>query len=158
LFTSIGAAVEEGASLIRDGRKNLPESSGFFVGPTLLDHVTIDMEVWRSELFGPVLCHSRPRNLDQAIEWINSSGYGNGAVIFTASGAAARQFVRGVQCGMVGVNVGIPAPMSIFSFSGWNNSFFGDLHVQGMEGIRFYTRQKVVFSRWDDSYVRHQGW
>lgn len=158
LFTSIGAAVEEGASLVRDGRKSLPESGGFFVGPTLLDHVAIDMEVWRSELFGPVLSLSRPDNLDQAIEWINSIGYGNGAVIFTASGAAARKFARYVQCGMIGVNVGVPAPMSVFSFSGWNNSFFGDLHVQGMEGIRFYTRQKVVFSRWDDSYVRHQGW
>ncbi len=158
LFAAIGSAVDEGASLVRDGRENLPDSDGFFVGPTLLDHVAIDMQVSRSELFGPVLSLSRPGTLDQAIEWINSTGYGNGAVIFTASGAAARQFARGVQCGMVGVNVGIPAPMSVFSFSGWNTSFYGDLHVQGMEGIRFYTRQKVVFSRWDDSYVRHQGW
>jgi malonate-semialdehyde dehydrogenase (acetylating)/methylmalonate-semialdehyde dehydrogenase len=158
LFAAIGDAAEEGAALVRDGRENLPGSDGYFVGPTLLDNVGMDMKISRSELFGPVLSLTRPGSLDEAIEWINSTGYGNGAVIFTGNGAAARQFSRGVNCGMIGVNVGIPAPMSIFAFSGWNDSFYGDLHVQGMEGIKFYTRQKVVFSRWDDAYARHQGW
>ena len=158
LVAAIGSAAEEGAAVVRDGRENLAGLGGYFVGPTLLDRVSMDMKISHSELFGPVLSLSRPDSLAEAIEWINSTGYGNGAVIFTGSGAAARQFSRGVQCGMVGVNVGIPAPMSIFAFSGWNDSFYGDLHVQGMEGIRFYTRQKVVFSRWDDAYARHQGW
>lgn len=158
LLAAVGAANDEGATVVRDGRQNLPGSEGFFVGPTLLDHVATEMSIYKSELFGPVLSLSRPGSLDEAIEWINATGYGNGAVIFTASGGAARKFSRGVQCGMVGVNVGIPAPMSIFAFSGWNDSFYGDLHVQGMEGVKFYTRQKVVFSRWDDAYARHQGW
>lgn len=157
LFGVIDNAEKEGAKIVRDGRRNVP-TSGFFVGPTLLDHVGIDMTVAKSELFGPVLSLARPDSLDEAISWINTSGYGNGAVIFTSSGGAARQFVREVQCGMIGVNVGVPAPMSIFAFSGWNDSFYGDLHVQGMEGIKFYTRQKVVFTRWDNAYVRSQGW
>jgi len=157
LFSLIGAADAEGAKIVRDGRKHIP-SGGFFVGPTLLDHVTPDMKLARTELFGPVLSIGRPDSLDAAIRWINGGGYGNGAVIFTRDGGAAREFSRKVQCGMIGVNVGVPAPMAVFSFTGWNRSFFGDLHVQGMEGIRFYTRQKVVFSRWDDAYVRTMGW
>jgi malonate-semialdehyde dehydrogenase (acetylating)/methylmalonate-semialdehyde dehydrogenase len=157
LFSLIDKADGEGAKIVRDGRKQIP-SGGFFVGPTLLDHVTRDMKLARTELFGPVLSIGRPESLDAAIDWINGGGYGNGAVIFTRDGGAAREFSRKVQCGMIGVNVGVPAPMAVFSFSGWNRSFFGDLHVQGMEGIRFYTRQKVVFSRWDDAYVRTMGW
>lgn len=157
LFSLIGAADAEGARIVRDGRKLLP-SGGFFVGPTLLDHVTPDMKLARTELFGPVLSIGRPDSLDAAIKWINGGGYGNGAVIFTRDGGAAREFSRKVQCGMIGVNVGVPAPMAVFSFTGWNRSFFGDLHVQGMEGIRFFTRQKVVFSRWDNAYVRTMGW
>ncbi|MFP6765683.1 MAG: aldehyde dehydrogenase family protein, partial [Planctomycetaceae bacterium] len=98
------------------------------------------------------------RTLEEAIFQMNSQAYGNGASIFTSSGAAARQFARDIQCGMVGVNVGVPAPMALFSFSGWNRSFFGDLHVQGHEGVLFYTRQKVVLTRWDSNYVRSQGW
>ena len=89
---------------------------------------------------------------------MNTLSYGNGATIFTSSGASARQFVREIQAGMLGVNVGVPAPMALFSFSGWNQSFFGDLHVQGVEGMLFYTRQKVVLTRWDKNYVRQQGW
>lgn len=157
LFSLIEKSRSEGASIVRDGRNGIP-SKGFFVGPTLLDHVTPGMELARTELFGPVLSIGRPDSLDAAIQWINGGGYGNGAVIFTRDGGAAREFSRKVQCGMIGVNVGVPAPMAVFAFSGWNRSFFGDLHVQGMEGIRFYTRQKVVFSRWDDAYVRTMGW
>lgn len=157
LFAAIEGGVGEGARLLRDGRQSLP-GRGFFVGPTLLDEVTPAMDIARAELFGPVLSIGRPGSLAAAIDWINHSYYGNGAVIFTRSGAAAREFARKVQCGMIGVNVGVPASMSVFPFSGWNRSFFGDLHVQGLEGIRFYTRQKVIFSRWDDGYVRTMGW
>jgi malonate-semialdehyde dehydrogenase (acetylating)/methylmalonate-semialdehyde dehydrogenase len=157
IFALIEKAGGEGAHIVRDGRTGIPRD-GFFVGPTLLDHVTPGMKLARTELFGPVLSIGRPDSLDAAIDWINGGGYGNGAVIFTRDGGAAREFSRKVQCGMIGVNVGVPAPMAVFAFSGWNHSFFGDLHVQGMEGIRFYTRQKVVFSRWDDTYVRTMGW
>lgn len=158
LLASIAAAESEGAQVAADGRHRALPERGFFVGPTLLDGVTPGMEVAKAELFGPVLSIGCPENLDDAIEWIHASGYGNGAVIFTQNGAAARKFVREAACGMIGVNVGVPAPMAVFSFSGWNKSFYGDLHVQGSEGISFYTRQKVAFSRWDDAYVRTQGW
>ena len=157
LFKIIESASGEGARIVRDGRNKIP-GTGFFVGPTLIDRVTPDMSLARTELFGPVLSIGRPESLDAAVDWINGGGYGNGAVIFTRSGGAAREFARRVQCGMIGVNVSVPAPMAVFSFSGWNRSFFGDLHVQGTEGVRFYTRQKVVFSRWDDAYVRTMGW
>ena len=100
----------------------------------------------------------RTHTLDEAIGTMNSLSYGNGATLFSSSGSAARQFTREIQCGMLGINIGVPAPMALFSFSGWNESFFGDLHVQGIEGVLFYTRQKVVLSRWDKSYVRSQGW
>ena len=110
---------------------------GFFVGPTLIDHVQPKMSVFRDEIFGPVLSMLRPQTLDEAISIMNSVEYGNGASIFTTSGTPARKFVRDIQCGMLGVNVGVPAPMALFSFSGWNHSFFGDLHVQGMEGMLF---------------------
>lgn len=157
LFSVIEGAQSEGAQVVCDGRRNVP-SEGFFVGPTLLDNVTPDMKLAQTELFGPVLSIGHPESLDDAIGWINGSGYGNGAVIFTRSGGAARHFARNVNCGMIGVNVGVPAAVSVFAFSGWNDSFRGDLHVQGTEGVRFYTRQKVVFSRWDEGYVRTQGW
>jgi malonate-semialdehyde dehydrogenase (acetylating)/methylmalonate-semialdehyde dehydrogenase len=150
-------APAEGASLAFDGRGREP-GRGFFVGPTLIDNVKPSMSVFTDEIFGPVLSLVRPSTLDEAIATMNGISFGNGASIFTSSGAAARQFVREIQCGMLGVNVGVPAPMALFSFSGWNQSFFGDLHVQGIEGVMFYTRQKVVLSRWDKSYVRSQGW
>lgn len=153
----IAKAPGEGAQVAFDGRNRAP-GKGFFVGPTLVDEVKPAMKLFREEVFGPVLSLMRPQTLDEAIATMNSLAYGNGASIFTGSGAAARQFVREIQCGMVGVNVGVPAPMALFSFSGWNQSFFGDLHVQGTEGVMFYTRQKVVLSRWDKSYVRAQGW
>lgn len=153
----IEEATAGGAQVAFDGRDRTPDR-GFFVGATLLDQVDPSTKLFRDEIFGPVLSMVRPQNLDEAIATMNSLSFGNGASIFTSSGAAARQFTRDIQCGMLGVNVGVPAPMALFSFSGWNRSFFGDLHVQGMEGVMFYTRQKVVLSRWDQSYIRAQGW
>ena len=153
----IANAPGEGATLAFDGRARAPQG-GFFVGPTLVDDVKPTMKLFQEEIFGPVLSLMRPQTLDEAIATMNSLSFGNGASIFTASGAAARQFTRGIQCGMLGINVGVPAPMALFSFSGWNQSFFGDLHVQGIEGVMFYTRQKVVLSRWDQGYGRSQGW
>lgn len=152
----ISSAPGEGAKVVYRGTA-LP-SRGFFVGPTLLDRVEPQMALFQNEIFGPVLSMVRTDTLDQAIATMNSLSFGNGATIFTSNGAAARQFAREIQCGMVGVNVGVPAPMALFAFSGWNASFYGDLHVQGQEGVFFYTRQKVVLSRWDKSYVRAQGW
>jgi malonate-semialdehyde dehydrogenase (acetylating) / methylmalonate-semialdehyde dehydrogenase len=152
----IATAPAEGGKLVRDGRSL--KRNGFFVGPTLVDHVQPAMTVFKEEIFGPVLSMVRSKSLDEAIATMNRLQFGNGASIFTSSGAAARQFTREIQCGMLGINVGVPAPMALFSFSGWNQSFFGDLHVQGMEGVLFYTRQKCVLSRWDDGYVRRQGW
>ena len=166
----MGPVIDEGArqrvaaaianhekQLARDGRNNIPEK-GFFVGPTLIDNVTTESTLFTQEIFGPVLGMMRPRTLDEAIEWTKKNGYGNGATIFTTSGASARHFVREIPCGMVGVNVGVPAPMAVFSFSGWNDSFYGDLHMQGKEGIMFFTRQKMVLARWDTGYERKHGW
>jgi malonate-semialdehyde dehydrogenase (acetylating)/methylmalonate-semialdehyde dehydrogenase len=153
----ITAAPGAGATLAFDGRTHAPRH-GFFVGPTLLDHVKPTMKVFQEEIFGPVLSLVRPQTLDEALATMNGLAFGNGASIFTGSGSAARQFTREIQCGMLGVNVGVPAPMALFSFSGWNQSFFGDLHVQGVEGVMFYTRQKVVLARWDKGYGRSQGW
>jgi len=99
-----------------------------------------------------------PESLDEAIKWVNRLPYGNAGTIFTSSGSAARQFAREAECGMIGINLGVPAPMALFSFSGWDQSFYGDLHVQGIEGVMFYTRQKTVLSRWDADYRRVQGW
>jgi malonate-semialdehyde dehydrogenase (acetylating)/methylmalonate-semialdehyde dehydrogenase len=157
LLAVIDREAHAGGTLVRDGRRDLPDR-GFFVGPTLFDNVTPDRPLFHQELFGPVLSLARPASLDQAIEWLNQLPYGNGATIFTGSGAASREFARRIQCGMVGINIGVPAPMAVFPFAGWGESFFGDLHVQGMEGVSFYTRQKVVLSRWDAGYTRRQGW
>ncbi|HYK88732.1 MAG TPA: CoA-acylating methylmalonate-semialdehyde dehydrogenase [Acidobacteriota bacterium] len=141
--------VEEGAVLAVDGRNLVPRSGcGFFVGPSIFDHVKPGMRIARDEIFGPVLSLMRAPSLDDAIITANRSPYGNGAVIFTGDGAMAGKFAREVQSGMVGINVGVPAPMALFPFSGWNQSFFGDLHVQGQEGIQFFTRARVVLTRW----------
>jgi malonate-semialdehyde dehydrogenase (acetylating) / methylmalonate-semialdehyde dehydrogenase len=121
---------------------------GFFVGPTVLDHVTPSMDVYRDEIFGPVLSVLRASDVDEAIALINANPYGNGTAIFTSSGEAARRFQRGVRVGMIGVNVPIPVPMAYYSFGGWKDSLFGQSHVHGPEGIAFYTRAKVVTSRW----------
>jgi malonate-semialdehyde dehydrogenase (acetylating)/methylmalonate-semialdehyde dehydrogenase len=133
-------------------------SFAIIVGPTLFDHVPPDDPLATTELFGLVLSMMRVPTLQQAVAQVNRLSYGNGATIFTSSGAAARQFCAEIQCGMVGVNVGVPAPMAAFPFAGWNDSFYGDLHVQGMEGLQFYTRQKIVLSRWDSDYIRQMGW
>ncbi|MBL9191487.1 MAG: CoA-acylating methylmalonate-semialdehyde dehydrogenase [Opitutaceae bacterium] len=151
----IEAAAAGGAEVAYRGSA---PARGFFVGPTLLDRVEPQMSIFQEEVFGPVLSLVRPETLDEAIATMNRLSFGNGASIFTSSGAAARQFTREIQCGMLGINVGVPAPMALFSFSGWNASFYGDLHVQGAEGVLFYTRQRVVLSRWDKGYVRAQGW
>jgi malonate-semialdehyde dehydrogenase (acetylating)/methylmalonate-semialdehyde dehydrogenase len=140
----------EGARVLADGRgvRVAGAPGGFYVGPTILDGVEAGMSVAREEIFGPVLNVMRMDDLDGAIEAANRSAYGNGAAIFTNSGRAAREFRHRINAGMVGVNVAVPAPMAFFPFSGWNDSFFGDLHMQGREGVAFYTQQKVTTSRW----------
>jgi malonate-semialdehyde dehydrogenase (acetylating)/methylmalonate-semialdehyde dehydrogenase len=155
--TLIERGTTDGARVVRGGAAAI-RAQGSFVAPTLFERATPGMAIAQEEIFGPVLTMLHPRDLSEAIEWTNRGTFGNGAVLFTSSGAAARQFTRDIACGMVGINVGVPAPMAQFAFSGWNRSFFGDLHVQGMEGIQFYTRQKIVMSRWDNSYRREQGW
>ena len=154
---AIGAAAAQGIEVARDGRQGVPKR-GFFVGPTLLDQVEPQHDVFGQEVFGPVLSMLHPPDLPAAIEWCNRLPFGNGASIFTSNGAAAREFSQGIQCGMVGINLGVPAPMAQFSFSGWNGSFYGDLHVQGMEGVYFYTRQKTVLTRWGSNYGAVPGW
>jgi malonate-semialdehyde dehydrogenase (acetylating) / methylmalonate-semialdehyde dehydrogenase len=146
----IGVGATEGARVLADGRsvKVAGAPGGFYVGPTILDEIRPDMTVAREEIFGPVLNVYRMDDLDSAIELANRSAYGNGAAIFTNSGRAAREFKHRIRAGMVGINVGVPAAMAFFPFSGWNESFFGDLHLQGREGVAFYTQQKVTTSRW----------
>ncbi len=148
----IDAGVALGADLVVDGRSlTVPgHERGFFVGPTLFDRVTPDMTIYRDEIFGPVLVVVRADTLDAALAIVNENPYGNGTAIFTRSGAAARRFEREVQVGMVGVNVPIPVPMAFYSFGGWKQSLFGDLHVHGAEGVKFYTRTKAVTRRWTE--------
>jgi malonate-semialdehyde dehydrogenase (acetylating)/methylmalonate-semialdehyde dehydrogenase len=139
--------ISEKAKLVLDGRK--PDmQEGFFVGTTLFDNVKPGMEIYKNEIFGPVLVVLRVDSLEEAIKIINSNPYANGTAIFTESGGAARRFENEVQVGMVGINVPIPVPVAFYSFGGWKNSLFGDLHVHGMEGVKFYTRTKVVTTRW----------
>ena len=146
----IASGLSDGASLYRDGRGiEVPETpDGFYLGPTIFDGASTSMKIVREEIFGPVLSVIRTDSLDAGIDACNQSGFGNAAVLFTGDGKAARTFRHRVSAGMVGINVGVPAPMAFFPFSGWNGSFFGDLHIQGKEGFAFYTRQKVTMSRW----------
>ena len=146
----IDAGAKEGAKITVDGRgvKVAEAPDGFFVGATVLDDVQNGMSVAREEIFGPVLNVMRFADLDAAIEQANRSPYGNGASIFTRSGKAAREFKHRVKAGMVGVNIGVPASMAWFPFNGWGESFFGDLHMQGKEGVQFFTQQKVTMTRW----------
>ena len=148
----VDAGVEEGATLVVDGRDDDFDGgdNGFFLGPTLFDNVGKDMSIYRDEIFGPVLSVVRVNSYDEGLELINSNPYGNGTAIFTNDGGAARRFQRQVEVGMVGVNVPIPVPVSYYSFGGWKNSLFGDTHAHGMEGVHFFTRGKVVTSRWLD--------
>ena len=148
----IGSGAEQGARLSVDGRGLRVEGGqdGFFVGPTVIDEVTTSMDVYREEIFGPVLSVLRVQTVEEAIDLINANPYGNGTAIFTSSGDAARRFQRGVKVGMIGVNVPIPVPMAYYSFGGWKDSLFGDKHVHGAEGVSFYTRGKVVTSRWPE--------
>ncbi len=151
----IGSGAEQGADLAVDGRGlTVPgHEEGFWVGPTVIDRVARDMDVYREEIFGPVLVLLRMDTVDDAIELINSNPYGNGTAIFTSSGEAARRFQRGVSVGMIGINVPIPVPMAYYSFGGWKDSLFGDKHIHGPEGVAFYTRAKVVTARWP--HVEH---
>ena len=146
----IDIGVAEGASLVLDGRNKeiVGHEKGFFIGTTLFDHVKPGMKIYQDEIFGPVLVVLRADTLDAAIALVNANPYGNGTAIFTNSGGAARRFEEEIQVGMVGVNVPIPVPMAFYSFGGWKNSLFGDLHVHGAEGVKFYTRTKVVTTRW----------
>jgi malonate-semialdehyde dehydrogenase (acetylating)/methylmalonate-semialdehyde dehydrogenase len=148
----VGAGVDEGATLVVDGRDVRPDGDpgGFWLGPTLFDHVTTDMTIYRDEIFGPVLSVLRVDSYDEGLELINDHPYGNGTAIFTNDGGAARRFQNEVEVGMIGVNVPIPVPMAYYSFGGWKSSLFGDLHAHGMEGVSFFTRGKVVTSRWLD--------
>jgi malonate-semialdehyde dehydrogenase (acetylating)/methylmalonate-semialdehyde dehydrogenase len=150
VMSYIEDGVRAGARLVRDGRRDrVPESpNGFFVGPTIFADAQSQMAIARDEIFGPVLTVLRTGDLDQAIELVNASSFGNSASLYTTSGASAREFRRRIEAGMLGVNIGVPAPMAFFPFSGWKGSFFGDLHAQGKDAIEFYTRRKVVTSRW----------
>jgi malonate-semialdehyde dehydrogenase (acetylating)/methylmalonate-semialdehyde dehydrogenase len=151
----IGTGEAQGAQVTVDGRgiKVPGYENGFFVGPTVIDQVRSDMDVYREEIFGPVLSVVRSDSVEAAIDLINANPYGNGTAIFTSSGEAARRFQRGVQVGMIGINVPIPVPMAYYSFGGWKDSLFGDKHIHGPEGVSFYTRAKVVTSRWP--HVEH---
>jgi malonate-semialdehyde dehydrogenase (acetylating)/methylmalonate-semialdehyde dehydrogenase len=148
----VGSAEDEGATVVVDGRdcKVPGADDGFFVGPTLVDHVTPSMRVYRDEIFGPVLSVLRVDTLDEATALVNANPYGNGTAIFTRDGHAARRFRRDVTVGMVGINVAIPVPMAYYSFGGWKDSLFGDAHIHGLEGVRFNTRLKSVTTRWPE--------
>lgn len=145
----IEAGEQEGAKLVRDGRKDdAANGEGYFVGPTIFDEVTCEMKIWRDEIFAPVLSVMRAATLEEAIEISNRSDFANGACLFTQDGSDVRQFREHIDAGMLGVNLGVPAPMAFFPFSGWKNSFYGDLHANGTDGVEFYTRKKMVTARW----------
>lgn len=148
----VDAGEREGATVVVDGRTGEfdADGSGFFLGPTLFDHVTPEMSIYTDEIFGPVLSVIRVDSYDEGLELINANPYGNGTAIFTNDGGAARRFQNEVTVGMIGVNVPIPVPMAYYSFGGWKNSLFGDSHAHGVEGVQFFTRGKVVTTRWAD--------
>ena len=146
----VDAGEKEGATIVVDGRTVNPGGNGFWLGPTLFDHVTPKMSIYTDEIFGPVLSVIRVKTYDEALALVNSHQYGNGTAIFTNDGGAARRYQNEVEVGMVGINVPIPVPMAYYSFGGWKNSLFGDSHAHGTEGVHFFTRGKVVTSRWLD--------
>lgn len=144
----IESGIEEGAKLLRDGREDKSTSEGgYFVGPTIFDNVTQEMKIWKEEIFAPVLSIVRVNTLDEAIELANKSEFANGACLFTDSASAIRKFREEIDAGMLGVNLGVPAPMAFFPFSGYKKSFYGDLHANGRDGIEFYTRKKMLTAR-----------
>jgi len=147
-YVDIG--VEEGANLVVDGRKLKLQGyeKGFYIGGCLFDHVTSQMRIYKEEIFGPVLSVVRVKDFDAAVKLINDHEYGNGVSLFTRDGDSARTFINKIQVGMVGINIPIPVPMAFHSFGGWKRSLFGDQHMHGMEGVRFYTKLKTVTSRW----------
>jgi malonate-semialdehyde dehydrogenase (acetylating)/methylmalonate-semialdehyde dehydrogenase len=156
----VEAGEQAGAEIVVDGREIDRDGDGYWVGPTLIDRVTTDMTVYTDEIFGPVLCVVRVPTLEAAIELINRNAYANGTAIFTGSGQAARTFQRKVEVGMIGVNVPIPVPMAFYSFGGWKDSLFGDHHIHGPEGVRFYTRGKAITTRWPEDATdagHHRG-
>jgi len=148
----VDAGVKEGARLVVDGRNPSVQgaTSGFWLGPTLFDRVTPQMSIYTDEIFGPVLSVLRVNSYDEGLDLINRHPYGNGTAIFTNDGGAARRFQNEVHVGMIGINVPIPVPTAYYSFGGWKNSLFGDTHAHGTEGVHFFTRGKVVTSRWLD--------
>jgi malonate-semialdehyde dehydrogenase (acetylating)/methylmalonate-semialdehyde dehydrogenase len=148
--SSVDAGVAAGAQLVVDGRGLTVSEGGFWLGPTLFDHVTPDMSIYTDEIFGPVLCVARAASYDAALALVNASPYGNGTAIFTNDGRAARRFQNEVEVGMVGLNVPVPVPVGYYSFGGWKDSLFGDSHAYGPEGFHFFTRTKVVTARWPD--------
>ncbi len=149
----VGNAAQQGATVVVDGRQEEVPGDGFFLGVSLVDDVTPEMDCYRDEIFGPVLSVVRVPTYDDALELVNSNPYGNGTAIFTRDGGAARQFQFDVEVGMVGVNVPIPVPVAYYSFGGWKASLFGDTHMYGPEGVQFYTRAKVVTERWPDPHT-----
>jgi malonate-semialdehyde dehydrogenase (acetylating)/methylmalonate-semialdehyde dehydrogenase len=150
----VDGGVAEGAELVVDGRAAAMPDGGFFLGPCLFDRVAPSMALYRDEIFGPVLSVVRVETYDDAVRLVSENPYGNGVAIFTRDGGAARRFEHEVDAGMVGVNVPIPVPMAYYSFGGWKQSLFGDTHVHGAEGVHFYTRGKVVTTRWSDPVTR----
>ncbi|MET0348176.1 MAG: CoA-acylating methylmalonate-semialdehyde dehydrogenase [Rhizobacter sp.] len=152
----IGIGVEEGASLVVDGRGHKVQGfeNGFFTGGTLFDHVKPDMRIYKEEIFGPVLACVRVKTLAEAVQLVNEHEFGNGVACFTSDGGVAREFARRVQVGMVGINVPIPVPMAWHGFGGWKKSLFGDMHAYGEEGVRFYTKQKSVMQRWPETIAK----
>lgn len=151
----ITQGVKEGAELLVDGRNCQVEGfpNGNWVGPTMFSKVTTDMEIYKNEIFGPVLCATEVDSLDEALAMVNANPYGNGTSIFTASGAAARKYQHNVEVGQVGINIPIPVPLPFFSFTGWKGSFFGDLHAYGKQGVRFYSETKTITARWFESDI-----
>ncbi|MFL1677047.1 methylmalonate-semialdehyde dehydrogenase [Paenibacillus dendritiformis] len=143
----IEKGIEEGAALLCDGRESVSED-GYFVGPTIFDHVTTEMTIWKEEIFAPVLSIIRVKNLKEAIEIANQSEFANGACLFTTNASAIRYFRENIDAGMLGINLGVPAPMAFFPFSGWKSSFYGTLHANGKDSVDFYTRKKVVTARY----------
>jgi len=157
----IATGEKQGAHLTVDGRALSVKGheGGFFVGPTVIDQVKVEMDVYRQEIFGPVLSVLRCATIDEAVATINRNPYGNGTAIFTSSGESARRFQRAVKVGMIGINVPLPVPMAYYSFGGWKDSLFGEQHMHGPEGVSFYTRAKVITSRWPSAHTaRHASY